>query len=648
MRILKYTLLTIFLVAAIIAAGVALFWERLLTVEQKLSYGLTFSAAGDIGEQARAHPRDRQILHKYVDVLVSEGNLGRAAYLSELYGIENARLPGLREAVKHSLEAAAEQEVYALHDDPVAAQARDEPLGQALLYLEGYRHALLGDWASAKNFFEAIDRRKLAPVLRPYRLYYLARSYRLAGSGDDKAKVAPLLLDVLEESPNLGLKSKARYNLIAWYLSDAYPGSDGLPLAKGQELSLSLQPRGWAMQKAYIEFGEYYWANSSPKEAWKKAQEALLMDTENAAGKTAGLLCLEILEGIAPEDKDDQTQEDDAFDSLDLNPGVFTALARWGAMHGFSGRVAVLLDSLKPHVKDRALWEELRVGLSICYRAAADSAAMRVLMTDANLRDLSDESLAEIYFEHATLLEDERRFNDAISYYRSSGRLGGPRSGEAFYRCYAILVKVQDPLKIDAAIDYLVEVVEHHPKSLNYRRSVEELFPLLIYRGDETAAALLAESVLTREVVPCAAGGRRTEEQLQEVAHYWLAYLAGRAGDREAAQAQRAKIPCRYWNYYELASNYPPKPGLHDAPLVLSHGEDAGEYFAGLGLTAAAREFYKEQDDPGNQVLLYFTLANAALTARLPTRQWQATEVLESGLVKERVLLDYVLGEAYP
>ena len=258
MQQIKLVLTVFIAAAALLVLIVALFWRTLLTPEQKLRYGLVFPAAEGFQARARHRPDNKEFLSDYVAALVREGNLGRAPYLADLYGAEAPGLEDLRAVVQRSAEAAERGEALDLHKDPALQASLKQPAGQVLRYLEGYRFALLGDWASAKNHFAAIEEKKLPPVLRPYGRYYLARSFRLAGDAKEKARVAPLLLSVLKMRPDKGLDARTRYNLVSWYLSKDYGGNDGLALAKAQRLSLALLPAGWPAQKAMVEFGQYY------------------------------------------------------------------------------------------------------------------------------------------------------------------------------------------------------------------------------------------------------------------------------------------------------------------------------------------------------------------------------------------------------
>jgi len=651
-RIVKTILTVVIIAVGVVAAAVALFWEQLLTPEQKMQYGLTFSAKADYAARARLHPDNTAILSDYAEALAVSGNLGRAKYLCDLYGARSATLEQLRPLIDMSLAAAARDEVYPVHEDE-AAQAVDElPAGQALRYLEGYQHALRGDWSSARNFFAAINEKQLAPPLRPYWRYYLARSYRLAGDDEEQAQIEDLLTEIttVEDCPPQ-LKAQARYNLIAWYLSADYAGPDALALATAQLSALDQLPAGWPLQKAHTEFAEYYLGREEYQLAWEHCQLGLQVDPLAQAGKRSGELIIEILTKALDEKPLWGMQEDGA---LTLTParGIFTALADCAVRHGFAAEAAVLLDRLKPHLASnyRASWEELRVGMARCYRAERNSAALKDLMADANLRDLSDSQLGEIYFQYARLLQDERRWNGALDYYQSAAKLSGARAGESLYQCYAILKQVQDPLNLERAEQYLLQVVQEYPTSEAMPKAVEELLPLMIFRGEQQAAGELIRWLDDR-VPPNgsrSAAEQKTAEQLREVLSFWRVQLLEKAGDAAEALQVKRQISCKYWNYYEVMSSYPPQPELAFEPGALAAPESAAEYLLGLGLPDSARQDDPAAAGPAQQILDYIGLVNDQVSLPQHSLQWHATELLESGGIREQAVLDYVLPLAYP
>lgn len=654
MRELKLVLTILLAAAALCVLVIAVFWRALLTPEQKLRYGLTFAAAEGFARRARAHPTNPRFLSDYADALAREGNLGRAAYLQGLYGAQCPKYVALRKALDKGLAAAARGEVYAVTKDPAAQALKDEPVFEALKYLEGYRHALLGDWTSAKTLLSGIEERELAPPLRPYFRYYLARSYRKAGTPRERSRIVRLLNSVIKDSDDLGLRARAHYNLLAWYLSPDYPGGGGLDRAREERVTLSLLPPGWPAQKAYTELGAQYLKLGKLREAWDLAVQAVMLGPEEPPGKAAGELCLDVLTQAVLAAKGGGAAPPATTTPLEYPPGLFTALARAGEKHGFAARVAAVLGKL-PNPPSVALNEELRVALAVCYRANGNAKAMLALMADANLRGLSDSALAQMYFEYAELLEAQGRVSEALGYYRSSGRLGGPADwrgggGEAYYRCYALLKRTQQPLDLAAAVALLEPVVDAQRTSESYPKAVEELLPLLIFRGNRDAARKLAQYVVDNEAALAAGGSYGTEGagQLAAVGRFWLAYLGGSLSDAAKVRGNADRFHCCYWSYYELAGGGDAQPGLAASPLAVSLPETASEYFAGLGLGGAADDFYEgngAQDDP---VMLYMSLANDIATKPLSSCQWDATQLLESGRIRERALLEYVLAEAYP
>ena len=336
---------------------------------------------------------------------------------------------------------------------------------------------------------------------------------------------------------------------------------------------------------------------------------------------------------------------------MPLSEGVFTTLADSAARFGYTESCARLLNRLKPHIADRARWEELRVGLSTCYLDEGSSAAMQDLMQDANLSGMSDAAVAQIYYNNARLLEQNSRWNDALGYYRSVIRLGGTRAGDANFRCYAILKHVQDPLNLDLAEAYLSTVIKDYPGSEYFAKAVEELIPLQIFLGQDSNAQSVADYVLTLNPVEPEENweGYVRALQLQEVALFWRAQLARRRGNETAAAENLAQIPLKFWNYYELTSNYPPDLSAYsEGAALLDEPETVGEYFAGTGMVSVADEYYSAQNEPASQLLEYLRLYWLGQVKELPSFQWHCTGALESGRISERALVDWVLPRAYP
>ena len=647
-RMLK-TILTVVIVAAALAAGaIALFWQALLTPEQKLKYGFTAAAAEDFRARLAAHPDNEVFAADYLDALVLEGNFGRAIYLADLYGMQGPRLNAVRPLLEANYTARSAGELPDVHTDPSAQELQDYPAYQALRYLEGYQHALSGDWHSAKNHLNAIEPKRLPAALKPYHTYYLARAYRLAGDLEEKGQVEELLTGLLAErdAPG-GLKDMARGNLCSWFLSGDYPKADGAGRAMHYLKAMQSAASPWVKQRALTEYSAYSLEHGDYAGAWVAAQGALLSEPTGQAGKSAGMQLIAVLDAAIDARPEELFTSEGAL-LAPVDPGMFTALADSAAARGYTAEAVALLNKLKDHLTDRARWEELRVAMSECYRAAGDGGALFGLMEQANLAGLSDASMAEIYYNYARLLEQDSRWNDALRYYGYVSKLGDGRAGDAHFRAYAVLKHVQDPLDLAAAVNHLQASINLNSGEY-YAKAVEELLPLLIWQGNTSGAGKLIDAVLGREQREIKnAEALATAEQLEGVAHYWQAYLADKAGDSASAQHAQAAIPLKYWNYYEICANYPPQPNYLPEAGCLHQPENAGEYFAGLGLDSAAAEFFSAEGDANNQLGLYLGLKFESLVKDLSGRQYAATTLLESGRVSEQALLEWVLAEAYP
>lgn len=648
MKHLKLLATLLLLGLAGLAAIAALNWEKLLSPEQKLNYGLRFSAVEDFRQRASGLAAAPGDLDTYVDVVTGNGNLGRALYLHELYGAAAPGLAELRAEIELSIRAAIASEFHSVSASAAAQAHKEQPLFQALLFLDGYRHALLGDWASAKNYFAKVEERKLAPELRQYWKYFLARSYRLSGDEKLKAEVPKLLLSVLDTRPAPDLSAKARYNLIAYYLSPAFTGGNGIALARDQELPLRGSTQGWAVQKAYTDIGSYYISQVNLAEAWPRIVTAVMLDSNSESSAAAVKLCLDTLRDCANGTLSGGRDGDGAL-TLELPEGLLLASAQSSINRGDVQDCSAVFQNIAKQIKDRARWEELKVALALCYRKAGDLEALRRLLTEATLANFSDATTGRILFQLASLEEQRGLWNAAIEHYRGCARLGGEDAAQAWYGCYHVIKRVQDPLNLDSAEQYLRSAVASGSSDPAYGKAVEELIPLLIFRDKLTDAARLARDVAERPLPQgSSAAEAAAHERLQSLGWSWRAYLADKRGDRSEAAAARARIPCRYWSYYELLNNYPPRPELSGTAAVLAQPESAGEYFAGLGMSVAAAEYFDGAGEPDNQLLLYLRLRNQSARSSLATTAYEATGLLESGSIHEQALLDHVLALAYP
>ena len=669
MQILKSILSVILIAALLLAAVIGVFWAKLLSPEQKLRYGRQFSAVEDYRLLASASPTDQDTLSDYLSSLVVEGNVGRATYLSELYHVANPQAAALRQLAVKSLSESGEGRVLDITAEPEAQQFLETPAFEVLRFLEGYRHALSGDWMSARNEFAAIKHGELPLALRGWHHYYLARAYRFGGTDEEKLLVQKLLTEQLAKERKAGedgslLADRCIYNLADWYLAGDYPGKDGAKSAGALEGSIALMLDGWSRQKSWTAIGEYMLNGNDPGGAWNRAQLALRVDPVGSAGRGAGELALGSMQAVLERfanrgtvaEADWQPDEEpyrplmnsNGELQLEMPAGVFQSLADWAVASGREADTAALLVRLRPHVTDRALWEELRVGEAICYRSAKDSAAMQGLLVDANLRSMGDEALCDIYYENGMLLRGQSKWNEALRQLRSSAELNGPRSGDAWFEAYLVLKRVQDPLDVATATQMLSHVVEEHADSDAFPRAFEELVPLYIHNSSRTRARQLCERVLglTESSELPMTGERKSE--LATVARFWLAWISGKEGKAAEAQEFRAGIRLRHWNYYEITAGPAIEPDTVALPAILAQPESAGEYFAGLGLSSNAEEVYVAEGQPDSQLLAYFRIANSEPVMSLPSVQWRATELLESGVVREQALLDYILARAYP
>ena len=483
------TLLTLVIIAAVIVAAlIALNWKSLLSAQQKLRYGLVFDATNDLAADARANPADAAALSAYAEALAVKGNLGRARYLCDLYGAKSATLESLQPLIEKSQTEKAEGRVFDLTQDPLFEPVAELPVAQALLLGEGLQHALSGDWASAKNHFAEIEPKLLAPELRDWHQYYLARSYRLSGT-DEERQQALDSFSTLAASPDETLVARARSNLVSVSLEE--PHGEGRALAERMVDAMEEDKQtGWPLQRSKTEYGAFLWSVGEHEGGWRETLEALQLDP---VGQSAKAATEQLLEFAA------QLKGDFGSARLDDQPDALVELAQSAQEFNLAGQVRGMVSQMKPFVKEPQRAGSLRVALAMLARSSADAKSASALAAEA---EKYDKPLAgEIHFQYGELLVDQEQWNAAMGQYASAAALAPERAGEAYFRRYWILKKVQDPLNQAQAIENLQRVTSKYQDSSAYPRAVEELLPLLIFSGNSSAAARICDEVLQLETL---------------------------------------------------------------------------------------------------------------------------------------------------
>jgi soluble lytic murein transglycosylase-like protein len=652
LRIAKLTLKLIALLALVLVVLTALFWRKLLTPEQKLRYGMTFEAAEEL--RAKAASGDKDALDSYLNALVLEGNFGRAFYLIDLYGAKYSGPggpEGLEELRKGFAEAQREalfqrsHEVRKLGPGP---QFKDDnqPAYQALLYLDGYRHAALADWNSAKNLLSAIDEQKLAPPLRPYWYYFLARSYRLAGSAEEKAQVPELQKKLLSSEGSPALIARGTYNVLAWHLaSNEIDAAERLlvDLTSGEESDR------WAYQKSSVELANYYWAKKDVKKAWERAGWALTTRPEDRVAHAAAdtlILCARAeLTGKLPDGTALEGATPGSF-NLPIEKGLFAAWGRNAALFGGAVEVQALLKQLVGKVPASAQ-ADLLLGRATISAAAGDAPAISALIATPQFANASVETRAEVRFLLAKVLHAKKQWNAALEQYRAIAEMESVQTAEALLGRYLVLKEVQEPLNLQVAIPLLEECIragqadDSADSFAAMVKAFEELVPLLIdsSRNNEARALLADEKIQDDRTDELSSTELLAREEsvrkLRSLLGFWNGYFETSVESAE---------PVANWSYYELARGADLTPGVQDPEVG---AETAADYLAGLALPAEAEEALSV-NALASQALHFNSIYYHSLWYDLPRAQWEATELLESGEITDPKVIEYVLAIAYP
>jgi soluble lytic murein transglycosylase-like protein len=633
LRTAKTTLRLIALLALVLVLGVAFFWRQLLTPQQKLRYGLTFEAAGELHEEAVKHPADKDALNHYVDALIREGNFGRAFYLMDLYGAQydGPAADSIKDLRLEFVEAVQQMRYQRSHEVRKGKAGAEWkrlhlPAYQALLYLDGYHFASIGDWHSAKEILGAIEPDKLAPAMRPYYQYFAARAFRLSGDAEEKKQVEPLLRQLLSGDGGVGIKARGRYNLIAWYLSQ----DDAAATDKAKKLLAELDPQDklqtWAYVKASMEFADSAWGDKDYANAWAFASDALLAAPHDLAAQAAGQMLLLVA---------------NAGKMGSVNDGLLTKWAENAALNGYGGDLKLALPAIEKQVSAENAADLLQAKCTI-WAASGNVLSLRQAIASPQFTASPVQTRAEVRFLLAKLLAAKKQWNEAIAQNDALAALHSAHEADALYAHYAILKEVQEPLNLSVAVPLLQKAIESSEadgEAAGVRqRAVEELVPLLINAGRSAEARDLADRDLFGEVTNKAELGPEQAEGFKSVSEFWKGYLSdSRSGGAPAV-----------WSYYDVTN-------AGDEDLVAVNGtpsidqpESAAEYLAGLSLNDEASEAARDNADEGSPIVAYANARSQAGYLDLPRLQYYATETLEDGKVSEPAVVRYLLELAYP
>jgi soluble lytic murein transglycosylase-like protein len=646
LRVAKITLKLIALAALLLIALTALFWRKLLTPEQKLRYGLTFEATEQLRSVANARDDRPAALSRYVNALVLEGNLGRADYLIDLHGAQYSgpgagSLADLRTALAKAQQEQLSRRIYEVRKDPAAEpfKAADAPLYQVLLYLDGYHQAGLGDWHSAKNLFNAIDAKKLAPPLRPHYLYFLARAYRLSGDAEEKKKLAALHQQLLTSDASPELKARGKYNMLAWLLDQGKAD-------EAKEILSSLHPaeesERWAYQKGSTDFAHKAWADKRVDDAWNFAQQAVVAAPDERVGQSASdILVLAARTKLSGRFPDGTPLKGGSGFDLPVANGVLTAWARNAAQYGGAAETQALLKQLAGKLP-AGVSADLLLARATISAAAGDIAGLRSMTASTDFAAAPTDTRAEVRFLLAKLLQAKKQWNAALAEYRAVADLNSAHKAEALLGRYLVLKEVQEPLNLSVAVPLLEEVLSSGKPSINSAaapKAAEELIPLLVDAGRQSEARQLADRIKAKEFLDSAS--QADQQSLTDLASYWQ-YTYGLEG-RSQPEASQPKL----WSYYEITPELDIEKAVPQRGGLELSTETPTEYLAGLGLSAESGED-KDGSDDSAQVAVYNSLWFQDKTLGLARTQYYATEMLENGELSDPAVVRYALSLAYP
>lgn len=616
-------ILALVLIAGISYLGARALVEYRLTPEQKFELRHeTGPIKSNILKQLESSPEDGTALAELIEILVLEGNLGRADLLSRVHGVRSENLISVR---KLFAEIDAEAKTGKLENrrrDERWMRYVDWPIYGNFRFSQGYRYAVLGDWVSAKNEFDAIKNKKsgikINPLLADHLGYMLARCNQ--ESGDHNAAIK-MLEPMLDSNKANGLRPKIYSSLIASYLS---LGDERRAENMSKRLDF-VSGFTWEKTKAHLSWGDFYIANGRKTEALDAYVKALDSD------ETSATLATSALEGIL-----NILSSRDASLELKLDDVMLIADAAARTKKTAEAKRAIdwILDS-KPDSKLLPEFLLAKVYLSL---DADDKRAAESAMSSLNLIGASDDVMARALYYFGAYYAKKKDNLKADEYYLSSSKLVADISADARFRRYLLMKqnKAKNKYNIEAAKEDLKFIVDNFPESRHFADAAEELIAIYFYKGETAAAKKLAESLT---------GKGTAAENLK---NYWFYRIAQKNGDASAAEAAKSALKWRSYTYFEVAIADSPALQAVPSKSFALEPERVDEVFFGMGLFDLGRESAINAE----WLIPDISLAEEAFSrldyGTFEAAAWHAEKLVEKGIIADNELLHLLLDMAYP
>ncbi|MEP0813158.1 MAG: transglycosylase SLT domain-containing protein [bacterium] len=622
----------VLILAAAGLLGYAFIWfytTYMLSPEEAFErYGRTAPLKAKLAAKLSANPDDADALARYMDLLVLEGNLGRAELISRLTGVECRRLDEARELLVEAAEDAEDGKIENRKRDARWMAYVDWPLYGCLRFAQGMRYADSGDWMSARNEFEAIKNKKsgikISPLLADYVEYMHARSLQEAGDHKGALRLLEPLIDANKAN---GLRPKVYAALISSSLAldDA---------AEAERISKRLEyVNGYTWEKARAQraWGDYFAAKGDAQKAIDKYLAAVAEDAGSGAEASRAIPgIVSVLETAAADSA--------AAAGLEIARGAIGRAAAIAAGWNQGDSFAAALEALLHTGVSGEARDEFSLSLLYLRLKNGEEAGAKALFTSMNLGGAGDETAARALFHFGQFYRDRRDFAKAEKYFGDSARLLAPVSADAAWEKYLLSKanKTKSPYNLPGALEDLMFIIRHFPESDRFAAAAEEALPILYYQGKIPQAMAVIDALSGKGAAA------------ETVASYWMYRIGQKEGDGGLADRGRAGLACRTYSYYELAAG-PGEPEFESIPFdAISEPERVDEVLFGLGLIDAGEESAISAEWLVPDLSLTESVIAQEVYGNLPGAAWHAEEMLSRGVMTDPELLGLVKRIAFP
>ena len=615
---------TIVLAVALAFGGARMYVEYSLSPEDKFELRHeTEPLKQKLLKSLETNPGDGETLAKLIDILVLEGNLGRAELLCRLNSIHSEKLEIVR-ALFAEMDAEVKQNrsLENRRRDGRWMVFVDYPLYGSFRFAQGYRYAVLGDWTSAKNEFDAIKNKKSGIKINPHLLdhveYMLARCHQESGDHKTALKILATLKDSNKAN---GLRPK----IYAAQLSSHLALGDEQRAEDDSKRLYFVSGYTWEKTKAHLNWGDFYSAAGRKQEALTSYIAAL--EADETSGTLAELAVAGALGLLTSRD-----------DSLKIDDWNVMLLAAAAVRAGKTAEARRTLDWIIDSGADSRLLQEFLLAKVFLSLEADSEKDVEAAMTALNLTGASDDVMARALFHLGAHYAKKRKFDRADEYYLASSKLLADVSADARYRRYILMKenKAKNRYNIENAVEDLKFICDNYPESGVFVPASEELIPIYFYKNDRSAARKLADKL---------AGKGLAAETLR---YYWNYRLASASGNNDEAKAAKEALKWRSYTYFEVAVGDAPAEREHVSKPSVFEQERVDEIFFGMGLFDLGRESAINAE----WLVPDISLAVEAFARRdfgsFEDAAWHAEKLIEKGIVSDPELLRLLLDIAYP